>query len=144
VIVIDDHTLVAVLAETADPDLQRRADRNELFTTGSWYYRLARAARDRESSDSLSRRIESLSPEVRSVVMGSLENLPPQIGIQSPRILVPVMARLSGDIGRLNHLHAEALASALVLEAGIRVVVASEILRSACSTLGISLEVSPV
>jgi hypothetical protein len=143
VIVVDDHTLVAVLAEDADPELQRRADGNEVFTTGSWYYRVARAARDRDSSGSLSRRIESLPPEARQAVMASLDNLPPQIGLQSPRILVPVMAKLSSDIRRLNHLNAEALASALVLEAGIRVVVASEILQSACSRLGVPLQVGP-
>jgi hypothetical protein len=54
------------------------------------------------------------------------------------------MAALSADIRRLNHLNAEALASALILPAGLRVVVASDVLRSACSTLGIALEVRPV
>lgn len=141
-IVIDDHTLVAVLAHQADPDLRRQLDRNEVFTTGSWYYRLARAVRDRESSGSLSRRVEDLAPEVRQDVMASLDSLPPYIGIQSPRLLVPIMAKVSADIRRLNHLNAEALASALVLGASIRVVVAPELLRSARSTLGIALEVA--
>jgi hypothetical protein len=53
------------------------------------------------------------------------------------------MAALSADIRRLNHLNAEALASALILPAGLRVVAASDVLRSACSTLGITLEVRP-
>ena len=141
-IVIDDHTLVAVLAHQADPDLRRQLDRNEVFTTGSWYYRLARAVRDRESSGSLSRRVEDLAPEVCQDVMASLDSLPPYIGIQSPRLLVPIMAKVSADVRRLNHLNAEALASALVLGASIRVVVAPELVRSACSTLGIALEVA--
>ena len=142
-IVVDDHTLVAVLAHQADPDLQRRLDRNEVFTTGSWYYRLPRAVRDRDSSGSLSRRVEALDPEVRREVLASLDSLPPYVGIQSPRLLVPIMAKVSADIRRLNHLNAEALASALVLGADIRVVVAPELLRSACSTLGVALEVAP-
>jgi hypothetical protein len=142
-IVIDDHTLVAVLAHQADPDLQRRLDRNEVFTTGSWYYRLARAVRDRHSAGSLSRRVEALAPEVRREVLASLDSLPPFVGIQSPRVLVPIMAKLSADIRRLNHLNAEALASALVLGADIRVVVAPQLLSSACATLGIALEEAP-
>jgi hypothetical protein len=76
--------------------------------------------------------------------MASLEDLPPQIGLLSPRILVPVMAKLSADITRHNHLNAEALAAAVVLGAGIRVVVASEVLQSACSLLGVPLQVAPV
>jgi hypothetical protein len=34
VIVIDDHTLVAVLAENAGPELEREADRNESLHHG--------------------------------------------------------------------------------------------------------------
>lgn len=89
-IVIDDHTLVAVLGHEADRGLQRQFEANEIFTTGSWYYRVARAVRDRQSAGSLSRRVEGLVPEVREEVMTSLERLPEQIGIQSPRILVPI------------------------------------------------------
>jgi hypothetical protein len=131
------------LAHLDDSDLQPQLDRGEVFTTGSWYYRLARAVRDRGSSGSLSRRVEALAPEVRQEVVESLDNLPSHIGIQSPRVLVPLMAKVSSDIRRLNHLNAEALASALVLGASIRVVVAPELLTSACSMLGIALEVAP-
>jgi hypothetical protein len=143
VIVIDDHTLVAVLAQEADRGLHRQFEASEVFTTGSWYYRLARAVRDRQTAGSLSRRVEGLAPEVREEVMTSLERLPEQIGIQSPRILVPIMAKLSSDISRLNHLNAEALAAALVLGAPIRVVVASDLLSSAAASIGIALEVGP-
>jgi len=144
VIVVDDHTLLAVLARSAGADLLSQADGGEVFTTGSWYYRLARAVRDRQFSGSLSRRLASLSADVRRDVLGSLGSLPDEIGLQSPRILVPVMASLSADIRRLNHLNAEALASALILPAGLQVVVASDVLRSACSALGITLDVRPV
>lgn len=143
-IVVDDHTLLAVLAKSADPDLQRSADENEIFTTGSWYYRLARAVRDRQFSGSLSRQLQSLPADVHRLVVTSLEDLPQQIGLQSPRVLVPVMASLSAGIRRLNHLNAEALASALVLQAELRVGVASDVLRSASSTLGIALRVAPI
>ena len=42
-VVVDDQTLFDVLAGHAD-DLDVESNRGEMFTTGSWYYRLARAA----------------------------------------------------------------------------------------------------
>jgi len=69
--------------------------------------------------------------------------LPPEIGVLSPRTTVPVMAALS-SIGRFNLLQAEALATALVLHAGLRVTVASEGLRAACARLHLDLIVAAV
>lgn len=53
------------------------------------------------------------------------------------------MAALSG-IGRFNPLQAEALAMALVLHAGLRVTVASETLRAACTRLHLDLTVAAI
>lgn len=44
-IVVDDHVLVAVLAGLVD-ERSTHFTGEEVYTTGSWYYRLARAARD--------------------------------------------------------------------------------------------------
>jgi len=144
VIVVDDHTLFAVLAKQAAPDLQHQVDAEQVFTTSSWYYRLARAVGDRTFAGALSRRIQALPSERRRGVEADLEELPTQIGLLPPRVVVPVMAKLSSQIRRLNHLNADALASAMVLEGGIRVVVASDILQAASSRLGIPLEVAAV
>lgn len=141
-IVVDDHLLLAILVGRASATVPPFTEADEVFTTGSWYYRLARAVHDPAFSGALSRRVAALDPEIRGDVIASLDELPAEVGVLSPRVLVPVMAELSG-IGRFNHLHAEALATALVLPAGLRVAVASEVLRSACSRLQINLTVSP-
>ena len=133
-IVIDDHTLFAVLAKQAAPDLQPRLEADQVFTTSSWYYRLARAVGDQTFAGALSRRVQSLPPELRQGVEADLEELPAQIGLLSPGVVVRVMARLSSRIRRLNYLNADALACAMILEAGIRVVVTSDVLQSACSS----------
>jgi hypothetical protein len=142
VIVVDDHVLFLVLAGRADK-MSTPIVTEDVYTTSGWYYRLARAVRDTEFTGALSRRVSGLSPEVRHAVTTSLHELPPEIGILSPRVTVPVMAALSG-IGRFNLLQAEALATALVLHAGLRVTVASENLRSACARLHIDLTVAAV
>jgi hypothetical protein len=142
VIVVDDHLLLAVLVGRAGAAVPPFTEADDVFTTGSWYYRLARAVHDPAFTGALSRRVTALDPEMRRGVIASLDELPPEVGVLSPRVLVPVMAALS-EIGHFNHLHAEGLATALVLPAGLRVTVASELLRSACSRLHINLTVSP-
>ena len=87
--------------------------------------------------------MSGLSPEVQRAVATSLHQLPPEIGVLSARTTVPVMAALS-SIGRFNLLQAEALATALVLHAGLRVTVASEGLRAACARLHLDLTVATV
>jgi hypothetical protein len=142
VIVVDDHVLVAVLVGRAGATKPPVTD-EDIFTTGTWYYRLARAVHDPQFEGALSRRLAALSPEVRHRVVQSLDELPAEIGVLSPRIVVPVMAALA-RVGRFNMLHAEALATALVLPGRLRVTIASELLRSACSTLDIDLTVGPL
>ena len=42
-LIVDDALLLAVLAGVADAELNAEVDQGELFTTGSWYWRLGRA-----------------------------------------------------------------------------------------------------
>jgi hypothetical protein len=68
VLVIDDALLLTVLAGTASAELRNAMKRSELFTTGSWYYRLARAAHDRALSGALSSAIGALPPGLQARV----------------------------------------------------------------------------
>lgn len=62
VLVIDDALLLTVLAGSAASELGDATRRGELFTTGSWYYRLARAAHDRGFTGALSSALNVLPP----------------------------------------------------------------------------------
>jgi hypothetical protein len=111
-IVVDDRLLFAVLAESGEPTVAPfidAADRGEMFTTGTWYWRLARIVAG-PGRGSLSRTLDALSEAERIRVRLSLEVLPLSIGLLSLRRLVPVMAALPGQ---LNLLTAEAVAAAL-------------------------------
>ena len=139
-LVVDDALLLAVLGGTAPPELDEAVRRAEVYTTGSWYYRLGRAVYDQRLTGVLSSALAALAPERQALVLAGLDELPPQIGLLSLRQLVPLMRRL--DTGRqLNLLTAEALAAARMLEAGIRVTNESRLLHDACHTLGVDLQV---
>lgn len=139
-LVVDDALLLAVLAGGAEAEIDWALGRGELHTTGSWYYRLGRALHDPRRAGSLSNAMAALPPERRTRVLAGLDVLPPQIGLISPRYLVPVMARLPLE-RRVNFLTGEAVAAALMLGARIQVTVESPLLREACQVLGIDLEV---
>lgn len=142
-IVVDDHHLFAVLARQATPEVAAAAEASQVFTTATWYYRLARAVHDTSFVGALSRRVESLDPQAQEVVRQQIDALPPAIGLISPRLLVPVMAKLAGH-DRLNHLAAEALAVAILTEASITVAASSTQLANACGRLGLELTVVAV
>lgn len=137
-IVVDDHHLFAVLARQAAPELVAAADASQVFTTASWYYRLARAVHDPDFVGALSRRVESLDSDAREPVLRQIDELPPAIGLISPRLLVPVMAQIAGP-DRLNHLAAEALGVALLVDGSLGVVASSPHLARACERLGVEL-----
>ena len=139
-LVLDDHHLFVALSGNAPPDVLRALVRSEVFTTASWYYRLARAANDSTFAGALSRRIESLESEGQDLIMNRLGQLPAEIGLLSSRTLVPVMAKLP-TVPRLNHLAAEAIASAILVDGGLRVVAASTVLIDACNRLDVDLVV---
>ncbi len=138
-IVVDDRLLFAVLADRHEPTVARfidAADRGEVFTTGSWYWRLARALAG-PGGGSLSRAVDALSEAERIRVRVSLETLPPSIGVLTLRRLVPVMAALPGQ---LNLLTAEAVAAAVVLDAPIAVTTDSDLLNGTAAQVGVAVE----
>ena len=141
-IVVDDATLLAILTKRAAHHLLGHVSAGEVLTTGSWYYRLHRALHDPESTGSLSATVANLSRTARHDLHVMLDDLPPEIVVPSPRLLVPVMGALRLR-RRVNHLTAEALAAALVSGASIRVTTEAALLRDACRELAIDLEVLP-
>ena len=136
-IVIDDQLLLALLSDTAPDDMTAAVTNGEVFTTGSWYYRLGRAVTAGTGTGALSGRFQALDDSVRQRVMASLEDLPDQIGLLSLRVVVPVMQALA--VTRpLNFLNAEALGAALLLDASIAVTVDAPLLRAGASDLSVS------
>jgi hypothetical protein len=136
-IVIDDQLLLAVLSDTASKNMTVAVANGEVFTTGSWYYRLGRAIAAGSGNGALSGRFQSLEEPVRQRVKASLEDLPDQIGLLSLRVVVPVMQALT--VSRpLNFLNAEALGAALLLDAAIAVTVDAPLLRAGAADLSVS------
>jgi hypothetical protein len=79
-----------------------------------------------------------LTPQQQARVVASVERLPDEIGLLGLRELVPVMTAL--NVGRrLNLLTAEAVAAAVVLNAGIVVTTDSVLLTDACTRLGVEV-----
>jgi len=142
VLVVDDALLLAVLAETASEDIQGAANDGEVFTTGSWYWRLGRALHDRAFTGALSRPLADLTSPEQARVMAAVERLPPEFGVLSLRELVPVMTTLNVE-RRLNLLTAEAVASALVLDATIAVTTASVLLAESAGQVGVNVRQVP-
>lgn len=135
-IVIDDQALLAVLSDTAPDDITAAVANGEVFTTGSWYYRLGRAVTAGTGTGALSGRFQALDISVRQRVWASLEDLPDQIGLLSLRVVVPVMQALA--VTRpLNFLNAEALGAALLLDASIAVTVDAPLLRAGAADLSV-------
>jgi hypothetical protein len=138
-IVVEDKLIFAVLAEKPEPAVTgfiNAADRGEVFPTGSWCWLLAHALAG-PGDGSLSRALDVLSVAERIRVRLSLETLPPSIGLITLRRLVPVMAALTGQ---LNLLTAEALATAVVLDARIAVTTASDLLDRTAVQVGVDVE----
>jgi hypothetical protein len=137
-ILVDDRLLFAVLAESGEPTVAPfidAADRGDMFTTGTWYWRLARIVAG-PGHGSLSRTLDALSEAERIRVRLSLEVLPLSIGLLSLRRLVPVMAALPGQ---LNLLTAEAVAAAIVLDAPIAVTTDSDLLDRTAAQVGVDV-----
>ncbi|MCU1498632.1 MAG: Antitoxin VapB10 [Acidimicrobiales bacterium] len=63
-----------------------------IYTTGSWYYRLASAAENRSGTGSMSRRIAALSEDDQRDVRAQLDSLPNAVGLLGPRKLVGTYA----------------------------------------------------
>jgi hypothetical protein len=140
--VVDDAILLAILTKRAAPHLLAAAGMGEILTTGSWYYRLHRAIHDEGSTGSLSRAAADLSSAAQAELHELLDDLPPDIVVPGPRLLVPVMGSLRLQ-RRVNYLTAEALATAIIAGANIRTSTEAPLLSAACAELGISLELRP-
>ena len=137
--VVDDQTLFDVLAQNA-ADLELESIRGELFTTGSWYYRLARASAMGSGFGSLSGRLFDLPAANQERVRRALDELPAEVGLLSLRFVVPVMQALRVQ-RPLNFLGAEALAAAVMLDAEIVVGVNAPLLAAAAAELNVAYRV---
>lgn len=136
-VVLDDHLLLAVLSGNEPAALREVMTTQAVYTTGCWYYRLARASASGTGTGSLSGELATLAPERRSQAQASLERLPDGIGLISPRSVVPVMAALQVR-RQLNLLTAEALAVALVTGGRLYVTVESPLLAAGADDLNLS------
>ncbi len=142
-IVVDDALLVSLVAEREVPALTPYSEavgRGEVFTTSTWFWRVARAVAH-PGRGSLSRLWASLPVAEHERARRALEELPAEIGLLSLRHLIPVMAVLPGH---LNLLNAEAVAAARVLGARIAVTARSPILESAAAGAGVAVELVTV
>jgi len=143
VVLVDDALLLALIAERNEPSIApylAQVTAGEVFTTGSWFWRLSRALSG-PARGVLSRQLGSLGEDERQRVRLALADLPPEIGLLSLRRLVPVMSALGGQ---LNLLTAEAIAAAVVLESEIAVTTESPLLARAASAAGVTVRVVPL
>lgn len=106
-LIVDDALLLRVLALTAPKEFLDEARNGQVFTTGSWYYRLAKAVAQPKVAGALSTAMAALPPVGQERARAGLHSLPPIIGMVNLRTLVPTMAALHLD-RPLNILAAEA------------------------------------
>lgn len=137
-VVVDDHLLLELLAAGRALDLGPES--SEVYTTGSWYYRLARAVLSGTGTGSISGRLAVMDEGAQRRAVESLLRMPDGIGLLGHRTVVPVMATLRAA-RPANLLTAEALAVALVVGGGLRVAVDSDLLRENAEALRLDYEV---
>lgn len=82
-----------------------------------------------------------MAAEDRRRVLDAMASLPDSIGILNLRRLVPVMAALPGQV---NILTAEAVATAVVLDASIAVVATSAMLDRVAAAAAVPVQVVPL
>lgn len=99
-IVIDDRLLREVVVESPAPAIRpylQAANRRQLYTTGYWYWRLARAIAH-PMGGRLSGPVAVMPEDIQRRVLTAMAELPASIGVLPMRRLVPVMAALPGHI----------------------------------------------
>jgi len=113
-VLIDDRLLVAHLTGT------RIAGRSKatLHTTTYWYYRACRAA-VLGASGQLSGPFEGLSELDQSRAIAAMLQLPDDVGLPDPRVLVPAMVEVASRNPQLNLMNVEAVATARLLDARV-------------------------
>src|SRR3546814_16943112 len=124
VIGVDDRLLFEIIAGD-EPTALREAATDGAATTFSWYYRLSRAIADARMEGALSRRFAGLPDHRQALVRAQLADLS-DIEIVAPKELVPVMSALATVVSP-NVLTADAVASALVIDAPIVVSTSPEL-----------------
>ena len=139
-VVIDDRLLLDVLAGQAPGELTAELGGGGVFVTSAWYYRLGRAVFGSSGAGVLSGRLAALDRDVTERVRAELGDLPSNVGLLHPRVVVPLMFTLRVR-RQLNVLAAEALAVALLLPARLLVTTDSPLLRSAAEETGIDYQV---
>ena len=138
-IVVDDVLLFDVLAGIESPEFQLLAAEG-IASTFSWYYRLARALSTGRVDGALSRRFAVLSDARRTHIRGLLDDLPDRIELVHQRFLVPPMSALA-SVMLVNLLNAEAVATALILDASIVVTTDSALLGRAAGVASIDVTI---
>lgn len=108
-----------------------------IYTTSSWYSRVANAAHRGTGDGTLSRRLSQLPDDFRRE---RIDNLPDWVGLLGPRMVVPVMASIITR-RRPNVITAEALAVAVVTESWLVVSTDSKLMRDGAGDLGIEYRV---
>jgi hypothetical protein len=139
VIVVDDVLLFDVLAGIETAEFQLLAA-DGIASTSSWYYRLARALPTGRVDGALSRRFAVLSDVRRNHIRGLFDDLPDRIELVRQRFLVPPMSAL-GSVMLVNLLNAEAVATALILDASIVVTTDSALLGRAAGVASIDVTI---
>jgi len=135
-IVVDDLLLLEVLAGVAESNTQAAFESGEVFTTGSWYWRLAKAVRTDRLEGALTRGFNDLGVPEQRLVQDHLAELPPSVGLLDYRKLVPVMTAI--DVGRsLNMLAADAIATAMTIDGTILVRTDAPLVRFAAHVLAL-------
>lgn len=109
-VLIDDRILVALLVGAP----VRLPKRRTTATTSYWYYRACRAA-VLGGSGQLSGPFGALADAEQGTAIRALLELPAEITLPDPHLLVPAMAQVHGRHRQLNLLNVEAAAAALVL-----------------------------
>ena len=117
-VVIDDRLLLDVLAGRAPAFVAEQLRSGDVFTTSSWYYRLGRAVFSGSGTGALSGPVSTFDRDVRRHVLSTLQDLPDDVGLLHPRVVVPVMFALRVR-RQLNVLSADALAVALLVGGGV-------------------------
>ena len=139
-VVLDDHLIRDWLARR-DPVLIDAVDGEQVATTNLWYSRLCKSAA-RAAGGAL---LEGWSLEERRTLIAALVALPDDIVVVPMRQLAWRMGELIADHSGLSTLGAEAVASALYLDAHL--VVSSRDdgpgIRQCCSTLGVGYDAIP-
>ena len=135
---VDDQILASLLRGDPPPRPEEA-----VYTTGYWYVRLCQTVLSSpDRTGALSAPIAALPPATRSQALRALLELPTEIGLESLRILAPLIGQLRRR-HRLNALGIEALAAAVHLQADVYLSVPSPRLEQALSTERRRVEVLP-